>query len=171
MNKRTNIALLFLGNLLLLIGFFFFPLYILPFHTHGNLLEGPSAWKLMTYPFVTQPSPKLGAFLVTLPFWLLAALIIFEVGGEIWTLWRRQRISPHRLHNNIGQIGLLWMGIIFILLWLNYASSLGWWRSILINGSGLGFWSCIIGFLLIRVTRLPLRGMQRVSTRGGSTLH
>ncbi|WP_220199523.1 hypothetical protein [Ktedonospora formicarum] len=164
MNKRTNIALLFLGNLLLLIGFFFLPWYIVPFHTHGNLLEGPSAWNLMTFPFVAQPSPKLGAFLVTLPFWLLAALIIFEVGGEMWTLWRRQRISPHRLYNNIGQIGLLWIVIIFILSCLDFAS-LGW-RSILINGSGLGFWSCLIGFLLIGATRLPLLGMQRLSTRG-----
>ncbi|WP_201376651.1 hypothetical protein [Ktedonobacter robiniae] len=162
MNKRTKIALLFLGNLLLLIGFFFLPLYVIPYNNHGNLLQGPSAWNLMTLPFVGQPSHKLGAFLLTIPFWLLAALIIFELGGEIWKLWRRQRTSPNRLYNNIGQIGLLWMGIIFILLWLDYAQ-LGWWRSILINVSGLGFWSCLIGFLLIRVTRLPLRGMQRVS--------
>ena len=44
MNNRTKIALLFLGNLLLLIGFFFLPWYIAPFNTHGHLLEGPSAW-------------------------------------------------------------------------------------------------------------------------------
>lgn len=164
MNNRTKIALLFLGNLLLLIGFFFLPWYIVPFNTHRNLLEGPSAWNLMTFPFVTQTVPKLGAFLLTIPFWLLAALIIFELGGEIWELWRSQRISTNRLYNNIGQIGLLWMGIIFILSCLNFANF--GWRSILINVSGLGFWSCLIGFLLIGVTRLPLLGMQRVSKRG-----
>lgn len=162
MNNRTKIALLFLGNLLLLIGFFFLPWYITPFHTHGNLLEGPSAWNLMILPFVAQPVPKLGGFLWVMPYWLLAALIIFELGGEIWKLWRRQRISPSRLYNNIGQIGLLWIGIIFILSCLNFAQ-MGW-RGILIIVSGLGFWSCLIGFLLIRATRLPLPGMQHVST-------
>ena len=170
MNKRTKIALLFLGNFLLLIGFFFLPWYIAPFNTHGHLLEGPSAWNLMTFPFVAQTVdqtvaqtvPKLvGRFLLVTPFWLLAALIIFELGGEIWKLRRRQRISTSRLYKNIGQIGLLLCIIIFILSCLNYAS-LGW-RSILINVSGLGFWSCLIGFLLIGVTRLPLLGKQRVS--------
>jgi hypothetical protein len=169
MNNRTKIALLFLGNLLLLVGFFFLPWYIAPFNTHGHLLEGPSAWNFMTSPFVAQTVaqtvPKLvGEFLVVTPFWLLAALIIFELGGEIWKLRRRQRISTRRFYNNIGQIGLLLCIIIFILSCLAFAS-LGW-RSILINVSGLGFWSCLIGFLLIWVTRSPLLGMQRVSTRG-----
>ncbi|WP_220198376.1 hypothetical protein [Ktedonospora formicarum] len=50
MNKRTNIALLFLGNLLLLIGFFFLPLYVLPYNNHGNLLNGLSAWNLLNGP-------------------------------------------------------------------------------------------------------------------------
>jgi hypothetical protein len=160
MNNRTKISLLFLGNLLLLLGFFFLPWYIVPFHTSGNLLEGPSAWNLMTFPFVAQPVPKLGGFLVTIPFLLLAALIIFELGGEIWKLWRSQRISTHRFYNNIGKIGLLWIVILFILSCLDFANF--GWRSILINVSGLGFWSCFIGFLLIGVTRLPLLGMQRV---------
>jgi hypothetical protein len=164
MNNRTRIALLFLGNLLLLLGFFFLPWYIAPFQTHENLLEGPSAWNLMTFPFVATVRNRLGGFIWTIPFWLLAALIIFEVGGEIWTLWRSQRISPSRLYKNIGQIGLLWIVIIFILSCLNFAGF--GWRSILINVSGLGFWSCLIGFLLIGVTRLPLLSMQRVSTRG-----
>src|SRR5258708_31598022 len=127
MNKRTNIALLSLGNLLLLIGFFFLPWYMAPFNTHGNLLEGPSAWYLMTFPFVAQTGPKLFEFLLVIPFWLLAALIIFELGGEIWKLRRSQRISPSRLYNNIGQIGLLCMVIIFILSCLNFA--LVGWRS------------------------------------------
>ena len=83
-------------------------------------------------------------------FWLLAALIIFELGGEIWKLWRSQRISPHRFYNNIGQIGLLWIVIIFLLSCLDFANF--GWRSILINVSGLQFWSCLIGFLLIEVT-------------------
>jgi hypothetical protein len=164
MNNKTKIALIFLGNLLLLIGFFFLPWYIAPFHTHGNLLEGPSAWNLMTSPFVAQTGSKLGEFLFVSPFWLLAALIIFELGGEIWKLRRSQRISSRRLYNNISQIGLLWILIIFILSCLDFAQ-LGW-RSILINVSGLGFWSCLIGFLLIGATRLPLPGIQRVSTRG-----
>ncbi len=126
MNKRTKIALLFLGNLLLLIGFFFLPWYIAPFNTHGHLLEGPSAWNLMTFPFVAQTVPQtvpklVGGFLLVTPFWLLAALIIFELGGEIWKLRRRQRISTSRLYKNIGQIGLLLCIIIFILSCLNYA--------------------------------------------------
>jgi hypothetical protein len=161
MNNRTKIALLFLGNLLLLIGFFFLPWYIAPFNTHGHLLEGPSAWNLMTFPFVAQTGPKLGGFILVTPFWLLAALIIFELGGEIWKLRRSQRISTSRFYKNIGQIGLLCIIIIFILSCLDFAS-LGW-RSIVINVSGLGFWSCLIGFLLIGVTRLPLLGKQRVS--------
>jgi hypothetical protein len=164
MNNRTKIFLLFLGNLLLLIGFFFLPWYIAPFHTHGNLLEGPSAWNIMTLPFVAQTVPKLGGFIWIIPFLLLAALIIFELGGFIWELRRSQRISTSRFYNNISLTGLLCIVIIFILSCLDFAS-LGW-RSILINVSGLGFWSCLIGFLLIGVTRLPLLGMQRVSTRG-----
>lgn len=164
MNNRTKIALLFLGNLLLLVGFFFLPWYLAPFTTHGHLLEGPSAWNLMTFPFVAQTVPKLGGFLVVTPFWLLAALIIFEVGGEIWNLRRRQRISTSRLYKNIGQIGLLCIIIIFILSCLNFANF--GWRSILINISGPGFWSCLIGFLLIWAARLPRFGMPRVSMRG-----
>jgi len=168
MNHRTKIALLFLGSLLLLIGFFFLPWYIAPFHAHGNLLEGPSAWSLMTFPFVAQTVPKLGGFIWIIPFWLLAALIIFELGGEIWKLWRSQRISTNRFYKNIGQIGLLWMVILFILSCIDFAS-LGW-RSILINVSGLGFWSCLIGFLLIGVTRFPLLlGARRVPLRGRDT--
>lgn len=166
MNKRTKIALLFLGNLLLLVGFFFLPWYIAPFSTHGkNPLDGPSAWNLMTYPFVAQAVPNLAGFIWIIPFLLLAALIIFELVGEIWNLRRSQRISTNRFYKNIGQIGLLWIVIIFILSCLDFAS-LGW-RSILINLSGLGFWSCFIGFLLIGVTRLSLLlGTQRVPTRG-----
>lgn len=71
MNYRTKFALLFLGNLLLLIGFSFLPWYIAPFHPHGNLLTGPSAWNIMILPFVAQTVPKLGGFLWVLPFWLL----------------------------------------------------------------------------------------------------
>lgn len=154
MNKRTKFALLFLGNLLLLIGFFFLPWYIAPFYPHGNLLAGPSAWNIMTLPFVAQTVPKLGGFLWVIPFWLLAALILFEVGGFLWELRRSQRISTSRFYNNISLTGLLCIVILFILSCLDFAS-LGW-RSILINVSGLGLWSCLIGFLLVGVTRLPL---------------
>jgi hypothetical protein len=107
MNNRTKIALLFLGNLLLLIGFFFLPWYMAPFNTHGNLLEGPSAWYLMTFPFVAQTGPKLGEFLSVVPFWLLAALIIFELGGEIWKLRRSQRISPKYIHTTFWEMSRL----------------------------------------------------------------
>ncbi len=162
MNNSTKIALLFLGNLLLLVGFFFLPWYLAPFHAR-NLLDGPSAWDLMITPFVAQTVPKLGGFIWVIPFWLLAALIIVELGGEIWKLRHSQRIPTSRFYKNIGQIGLLWIVIIFILSCLDFAH-LGW-RSILINASGLGFWSCLIGFLLIGVTRLPLLGTLRVPAR------
>ncbi len=154
MNSRTKIALLFLGNLLLLIGFFFLPWYIAPFNPRGNLLAGPSAWNIMTLPFVAQTVPNLVGFIWIIPFWFLAALIIFELVGGIWKLRRSQRISTSRFYKNIGQTGLLCIVVIFIISCFGYAN-VGW-RSILINLSGLGFWSCLIGFLLIRVTRLPL---------------
>lgn len=167
MNNRTKIALLFLGNLLLLIGFFFLPWYIAPFNTRGNLLDGPSAWNIMTLPFVAQTVSNPVGFIWIIPFWLLAALIIFELVGEIWKLRRGQKISTSRFYKNAGQTGLLCIVIIFIISCIDFAS-LGW-RSILINLSGLGFWSCLIGFLLVGVTRFPLMlGIQHAPARGRS---
>ena len=62
MNNRTKISLILLGNLLLLLGFFFLPWYIAPFHTYGKSLSRPLCLDLMTFPFVAQPVPKLGGF-------------------------------------------------------------------------------------------------------------
>jgi hypothetical protein len=154
MTYRTLVGLSFLGILLLVLGFLFLPWYVAPIGAGNNLLRGPAGWTLATVPAIATPD-FLG-WVFTLPFWILALLILFELGSAIFALQRDRSVQIGRVYKVSGQIGLALAAVILILTLIGLVPGLGW-RGVLLTFGGIGFWCCLLGFVIIRQAGVSLQ--------------
>ena len=154
MTYRTIIGLSCLGVLLLVLGFVFFPWSVAPIGAGNDLLRGPTGWTIATLP--TLAIPDVLGWTYILPFWILALLILFELGNAIFAFQRDRSVQIGRVYKMSGQVGLVLAAIILILTLIGLVPGLGW-RGILLTFGGIGFWSCLLGFLIIRQAGVSLQ--------------
>ena len=128
--------------------------------THYNVLRGPTGWIIATLPTTSHPDLLGWAFI--LPFWILALLLLFVLGSGIFALQRHCFAQIGSLYQTSSQFGLVWtLGMGLFTFW-GFAG-MGW-QGMLLTFSGLGFWSCLLGFLLLRQTGIRLKDQQEKAT-------
>jgi hypothetical protein len=162
MTYRTTVLFSFVGIFLLLLGFFVLPWYA-PLGKYTPL-KGPVGWEIATLPVIATPNHSSWIFILVfwilvLIFWILAALIFFACGCGILAWQQKRSAQVSRFYKISGKIGLIWVVMIAVIICIDFAA-LGL-RSILLTLSGLGFWSCFLGFLIVWQMGARLEHIQR----------